>query len=679
MRTLILILSIIIAFIAAAQNEAADSLQNVQELNEIVVDGEKPQIKGEDGILVVDLPSIVKDKPVTNILEALGYLPGVVSNDGMIGLSGAQSVTIILNGELTNMPLQNLYQLLYSLPVDRLKNVEIMYSAPAKYHVSGAVINVVLKTPQPLDGLMGQVTAGYNQTHYATYSTGLGATDSLGDWSFDLNWNLARNKTYEREQTFSNHLLNGTSHYIEDDMRQTKRNLSNVIYASVGYKKLKLTYNGQIVSALKSMNHSTGTVGEYTNYNNALAPICYHNIGARYEAPSGLTIGCDYTNYYEKRGQNLFKGDEEKLYSTNLQNINRYHACADMEHHIGKWELNYGIEYQRSDDRSSQKYLLPAMEGFNNSLEEDVAKFYVGTQTSLPCNISFNVSAAVEYFHNNYRHNWNFVPQLGATYYKTRKSIFQLNLTTQRVYPSFWELHGGTSYVNDYCTIVGNPALLPYMSYSGVFNYIFRQKYAATLYMLYSDDYSVQLPYQSTDDLHLIFQTLNFDFSRTVGLQFHIPFSVKKIWNATGTLNISHRRQKASKFHDISFDNKRWGIYASLNNSIRFSEKVPLFLSFDATYITGQIQGPATLSPMWKIDAGIKWQFGKKRSCELDLKANDIFNTYNADFKINVSGQDYRMKTYELNRKLSLTFVWRFNGFKPKDTTVDTSRFGTVK
>jgi len=50
----------------------------------------------------VDLPAIVKDKPVTNILEALGYLPGVVNNNGMIGLAGASNVTIILNGELTN-------------------------------------------------------------------------------------------------------------------------------------------------------------------------------------------------------------------------------------------------------------------------------------------------------------------------------------------------------------------------------------------------------------------------------------------------------------------------------------------------------------------------------------------------------------------------------------------------
>ena len=92
-----------------AQSESNDTIMS-RELNEVVVKGEKPQIKGKDGIMSVDLPSIVKDKPVSNILEALGYLPGAVNNNGLIGLAGASDVTIILNGELTNMPLQNLYQ-----------------------------------------------------------------------------------------------------------------------------------------------------------------------------------------------------------------------------------------------------------------------------------------------------------------------------------------------------------------------------------------------------------------------------------------------------------------------------------------------------------------------------------------------------------------------------------------
>ena len=246
MKKALLFITIAHSIAAYAQTEIADTVSE-QQLDEIIVKGEKPQVRGEDGIMIVDLPGIVRDKPVNNILEALGYLPGVTNNNGMIGLTGASNVTIILNGELTNMPLQNLYQLLYTTPVDRLKNVEVMYSAPAKYHVNGAVINVVLKTPTPLDGLQGQVRAGYNQAHYGSYGGALAATYAIKGWTFDLNYGLSRTKSWSREETWSNHLLNGQRKMIEDDMRRITRNWSNTIFASASYKTLKLTYNGQIV------------------------------------------------------------------------------------------------------------------------------------------------------------------------------------------------------------------------------------------------------------------------------------------------------------------------------------------------------------------------------------------------------------------------------------------------
>lgn len=46
---------------------------------------------------------------------------------------------------------------------------------------------------------------------------------------------------------------------------------------------------------------------------------------------------------------------------------------------------------------------------------------------------------------------------------------------------------------------------------------------------------------------------------------------------------------------------------------------------------------------------------------------------------INHAGQDYRMKVRDMTRNLNLTFIWHFNGFKPNDNSIDTSRFGTGK
>ena len=679
MRRLLLSIVILYSIELFAQLEVSDTITS-RELNEIVVKGERPQvIRGNDGIMIVDLPEIVKDKPVTNILEALGYLPGVTNDNGMIGLTGASNVTIILNGELTTMPLQNLYQLLYVTPIERLKNVEIMYSAPAKYHVNGAVINVVLKTVTPLDGLQGQLRAGYRQARYASFGSNLAATYAIKDWTFDLNYGLSRAKLWNREQTWSNHLYNGQRTMIEDDMRRIQQNWSNIIFASASWKILKLTYNGQITSGSKSWNLSSGSLGNFTNAYTMLSPVGYHNITFRYAAPFGMTVSGNYTHYAENRSQLLCNDTDYLFGSDNRQNINRWHGYIDQQHQIGKWQLNYGAEYQHSKDRSSQHYSTNDNFNFDNILYEDVASLYIGSQRSFDWGLSFNVSAKGEYYHSKYHHNWNIIPQFGATYYKNPKSIFQLNLNSQRIYPSFWELHGSTNYINEYSTVIGNPKLLPYIQYDAQFNYILRQKYVATLYFQYGDRATVQLPYQSPDVFNLIYQTVNMNYKRVVGLNLYAPFEIGYIWNAAATANVFNQREKDDNFHDISFDNHKWIFYGLLNNTFKFSQNCPISLSVDISCISSSLQGIADLSKIWKIDAGVKWQSGNKRCFDLVLRVDDIFNTWSPTMTINTKGQNYRMKVRDMTRNLKLTFIWRFNGFEPKNTDIDMSRYGTGK
>lgn len=227
--------------------------------------------------------------------------------------------------------------------------------------------------------------------------------------------------------------------------------------------------------------------------------------------------------------------------------------------------------------------------------------------------------------------------------------------------------------------MIGNPELQPYIQYDAQFNYILRQKYVATLYSQYGDKATVQLPYQSPDALNLIYQTINMNYKRVIGLNLYAPFGVGYIWNATATTNVFNQCEKADNFHDISFDNSKWIFYGKLGNSFKFSQNSPVSLSLDFSYISPSLQGIADLSGMWKVDAGVKWQFGKKRCCELDLKADDMFNSWSPTMTINRAGQDYKMKVKDMTQNLKLTFIWRFNGFKPKGSNFDTSRFGTGK
>lgn len=58
---------------------------------------------------------------------------------------GARGVTVVLDGKVTNMSAEQLYSLLKSMPASRIEWVEVMYNAPARYQVRGALINVRLR------------------------------------------------------------------------------------------------------------------------------------------------------------------------------------------------------------------------------------------------------------------------------------------------------------------------------------------------------------------------------------------------------------------------------------------------------------------------------------------------------------------------------------------------------
>lgn len=80
---------------------------------------------------------------------------------------------------------------------------------------------------------------------------------------------------------------------------------------------------------------------------------------------------------------------------------------------------------------------------------------------------------------------------------------------------------------------------------------------------------------------------------------------------------------------------------------------------------------------MYSINAGIKWTFANDKA-ELSLKANDMFNSWNPkDLKLNYKIQNLQMHMIPDSRRLSISFIYKFGGFKKKEyKEVDSSRFG---
>ena len=98
------------------QDKQLDSLY--QSLPEVMVTGQRPIVKAEQGKLVYDLPRLIGNLPVDNAYDAVKELPGVTEMNGGLMLAG-QGVTVILDGKVTTMSTEQLYSLLKSVQSHR--------------------------------------------------------------------------------------------------------------------------------------------------------------------------------------------------------------------------------------------------------------------------------------------------------------------------------------------------------------------------------------------------------------------------------------------------------------------------------------------------------------------------------------------------------------------------------
>ncbi len=110
---------------------------------------------------------MVERLPVNNAYEAVKELPGIVEQDGNLTLGAQYYFGSKWKSKYTG---QGRFEVRASeYPVSRLEKAEIMYAAPARYRIRGAMVNVILKSnigQKP--SWSGEVAAMYEQSRRKT-------------------------------------------------------------------------------------------------------------------------------------------------------------------------------------------------------------------------------------------------------------------------------------------------------------------------------------------------------------------------------------------------------------------------------------------------------------------------------------------------------------------------------
>lgn len=669
-------------------------------LGEVTVKAERPQVKVEGGKLTYDIPQLMKNKTHTNAFEVVKELPGVTGSDESVELLGAGSLHIILNGQITTMSLEQLIQLLKSMPASRVQKAEIMYNAPAKYNIKGALINVILDKPlSDKPTLQGEAGLDYQQYHYAFGGAHANLVYSTSRLNIDLLVNGDKGRMYYGEDMLARHTLNKEITEIEQVGRSTAAMQEGAVRLGMDYtflNKDKLSGSYYLNAdqkntirnartAFSSLEKQTSSVSQSVGYVSDHSTL--HNVRMQYDGHAGLTAGMDFTHYQSPSRlhflDNSDTGTQTEMFNNTQQDVSRWSLFMNQTHTFTTgWTLNYGVQggYAYSKNNSDT-------ESERNKQKEYNGNIFAETSKSFGERFSASIALKAEYFKSDYLLNgeksnlwndWTLFPTASLSYTFTPQHILQLNVSSDKTYPSYWNVSPQMNPLNSYSVVVGNPLLKPYRSYTGQLLYIFRQKYMLMAFCNYEPDYFIQLPYQSDTELKNVFRYENLDYNWQTGLALIVPFKVGTFWDSRITLNGMRQQEKSSHFYSMTFNREAYVGVLFMNNTFNLSSHPNLKLSVDGNYQTaGAIQGVYELGSAYRVSAALKWTFASEQA-SLTLRGEDLFHSaYPNSIQINQGTQWSRMHKLNDINHVKLSFVWKFGNYKaPKHDAVDRSRLG---
>ena len=659
-------------------------------LPEVMIKGSRPIVKVERGLLLYNMPLLLKQLPADNAYEALTRIPGVSDATGNISFLGNE-VTLIVNGQATTLTQEQLTERLKAMPAAQLAKAEVMLSAPARYHVRGMAINIVTKDYAGTNQLSGQFIGGMRQNKYANEFGDLYLSMQRGKFGLDAQYKLVNGNSYGESSRIANHPLGNNRIHYNDETGQKSFGITHDYRLGMNYtfsknNCLDVAYTGQW-DKTNSNSRTTGSsiIGMHHDSHEYL-----HNVDVNYSLPFGLTLNGSYT-YYRTPQQQALDGTmhtdesmpetERNLTSGSEQTINKWMFTADQTHSLANgWGLSYGVKGQFTSNKSYQTTIdrdgsvLP--DGTSSvDLNERIWNIYAGFSKQINKAVSVEASVAAEQYHSPIWDKWRVYPTLNALWNVNANHLLNLSFSSNSEFPSYWSTMSNVFYSSTYTEIHGNPDLKPFSYYNVNLMWQIKRRYTLMAFASLKPDYFVQLPYQTTERMAVIMKETNFDYSNSYGLQASVIFNAGKWLNGNVFAVGTYKHDKSSHFFDLPFNRKKLSVRLGGTASVKLCSTQDLRLILNPFFQTKAIQGVYDISPIFRVDAKLQWSSHDGR-WGVRLNGSNIFNN-RFDTRSVQGNQDYRMKINYNWASVTFAVIYKFGGYKEKNIKkVDTSRMG---
>lgn len=678
--------------------------EKTNQLDGVTVKAEAPAVIIKDNALVYNAQRINEKKAVSNAFELLQYTPGVTTRNDEISLAGASQLTVIIDGKATMLSNSEIAEVLKAMPASSIGNIEVMYKAPAKYGVKGALINIATDKKRRKTPLEAELATEYTQQFYAQGRSRANIAYRGEKLDIDVLANTSYGKSRNENDEYSINNFNGIQTIIEQqDTTITKYN-SNIFRTSIDYNfnednSISLMYYGKlskndnpIKSKTKFLHHTDETnFVNSTNDDNHKNQL--HNVNLK-GMFGGANITADYVSYYNKT-ESKYKDFEKDSITTDYHNnstmdIDQLKLLASYDWEISDtWQMSAGAQGTMTNSATEVSYLYPKngiyeldKNSYNDNLQKERRfSVFVETFNTVFDSIEFDFSIELEYFKSDHDENgskstlwneWTVNPSLSVMW-PLKRDIIQLYISTYKNYPAYWVLSPHTTQMNPYTFAIGNPTLKPSTYYDFSLAYILRKTHTIEAYCYYNKDYMADIPYQNPSELKSYYQTVNFDYKLSCGIGCEFPFEIF-FWEPTLSGYLVYTRDKMSDFHGLAFDRDNIFYNLSIENIFTVSEEKPnLKFMLNAEYMSKSIQGIFDISDGYNLEIGMKWAILK--NLIFTAKWSDIFEKWNGfPATVNFNGQYTKLYKKQFNH-FNTSLVWRIGGFKTKEVVMtDTQR-----
>lgn len=645
--------------------------------------------------------------------DLLANVPSVsVDIDGNVSLRGSSSVRILVDGKPSLLGGSSIADVLQSIPASSIETIEVITNPSSKYDPEGqsGIINIVLKknTRRGLNGnasITGGIPKSFNTNVALAYQTP--KFNLYGNYSH--RYGERKGNGYSNRTNYSTTSLGADTTYAFNQNTNFQRNfIGDFAKAGIDYNLTDKTTFG-LSGNFNSRNRTGGDngltqgIGQNENLNSVVSRNNTEN-----ENGNNYDLSFDYTQHFKKPHEELTsnitfgRGNEDEIQNYNTTTSNYVYIPNTTSSliqqnlstgHFRNWNLqldytnpltkNSTLEagYRTTLSRNNSIFDADTLNGQNVFVndpristnfiyDEKIHAIYgnyrhqfgkFGVQAGLRAEKALINTALVD-SNKTFNQNYNRIyPSVFLTQKFTADQTLQLSYTRRINRPRDRELIPFLDRSDPLNYRIGNPALKPEDVHSFELSYA---KYWTSTTFNSSVYYrrtngSIQRitnNYQNDNSI-LLTQYENVSSATTSGLELIQHSDISKNFNFTTNLNFYDTNIKGDPSQGlVASSGFAWNGNITANASLPHNLSAQLRFDYQASQIIAQ----GKTKPNAGLDAGVRYEFLKKKVASISLNGRDILNTRRYG-SITSSPTFYNVTQRRFqSRQIQLTFSYRF-------------------